>query len=224
MKRLIFGISFLTILNSCSNNAPSLDHWKTSNDYDSLGRIELEEDRSRWAEVHDIEDKLVVELVYASVDNPEGRPLYECERCFLTRETADAFRNFVDTLNQQGFIVKLLDCYRPRRVQWIIDQQADGSSEKINFFDAMHNRGMAVDITLLDRNGQPVDMGSAPYLEGPEAYHDNFDITPEAQKHRRLLMNLGRSLGFQAVRHRWWQYNYRYTTALSNDFVWYCDR
>lgn len=224
MKSIYFLIITLGLI-ACQRKTDQqeLNHWRTFTSYDSLGQIEMTTDTSKWIEIKPIPGQLKIDLMYATTANFTGQQLYQCPRCFLTNETANAFYKFVDALNQQGYQVLLLDCYRPRRVQQIL-YDAYPSSEFIKspMNAPMPNRGMSVTITLLDQQGQPLDMGSKVNQFDSTSYHENFNLSYEIIDRRKALRETGRSLGFQAVKYKWWEYNFRHTSALANDYIWPC--
>ena len=73
MRSLLLAILMASLALSCHDPIPELEHWQVTSKYDSLGRYTLESDTAAWLEVFDIEDKLVIDLAYASSDNPLGR-------------------------------------------------------------------------------------------------------------------------------------------------------
>lgn len=70
-----------------------------------------------------------------------------------------------------------------------------------------HTTGAAVDINLIDSNGEVIDVTS-PYerLESAPTYV--FGLTPEAHSNRMLLVNTMLDVGFSNCRDEWWHYSY----------------
>ncbi|MDX1685869.1 MAG: M15 family metallopeptidase [Saprospiraceae bacterium] len=226
MRTAWFYIFLLYVLTSCGNDGQpggSLDHWNIRNEYDSLGREALERDTGQWTEILEEEGSIVIDMPYASMDNFTGKQLYPCARCFLRTDAAEAFYKGVHALNEKGFVVKVLDCYRPRRVQNLLhealpDAYYFAGPMKTEF----HNNGLSVDLTLMDARGRRLDMGSDYNHFGPASFHEYQEVSDEAKQRRALIMSTLRPLGFQAMKSRWWQYNFRWTNAPSEDIIWYC--
>jgi D-alanyl-D-alanine dipeptidase len=88
---------------------------------------------------------------------------------------------------------------------------------------SIHNRGGAVDITLVDANGIELDMGTPFDFFGVEASHNNTNLSQKIKENRLLLKIIMNENGFNSLDSEWWHYNLK--TAL-NDKVsnvkWKC--
>ena len=89
---------------------------------------------------------------------------------------------------------------------------------------SIHNKGGAVDITLVDMEGNELDMGTDFDYFGKRAYHDNVDLPQKILDNRKLLKETMEAHGFWSIRTEWWHYN---LSAASNDrvanFKWECN-
>jgi D-alanyl-D-alanine dipeptidase len=89
---------------------------------------------------------------------------------------------------------------------------------------SIHNRGGAVDITLVDTNGKELDMGTAFDFFGIEASHNYQNLSQEIKSNREFLKTIMIQNGFNSLDSEWWHYNLK--SAL-NDKVsnakWKCD-
>lgn len=70
-----------------------------------------------------------------------------------------------------------------------------------------HCTGAAVDVWLLDDNGEPIDV-SAPYDRYAAAPTHSYGLTEEAFANRMLLFEAMVSVGFSNCRDEWWHYSY----------------
>ncbi|MGB5500207.1 MAG: M15 family metallopeptidase, partial [Maribacter sp.] len=88
---------------------------------------------------------------------------------------------------------------------------------------SIHNKGGAVDITLVTMDGEELDMGTDFDFFGKRAYHDNLDLPQDVLDNRKLLKETMEKHGFWSIRTEWWHYN---LSAASNDkvadFKWNC--
>ncbi|MBR0042150.1 MAG: D-alanyl-D-alanine dipeptidase, partial [Bacteroides sp.] len=78
----------------------------------------------------------------------------------------------------------------------------------------MHNYGMAVDITIVDEQGEWLPMGTGFDHFGIEAHITNEDelvkegkITNEERQNRVLLRNIMQEAGFIPLYNEWWHFN-----------------
>ena len=89
---------------------------------------------------------------------------------------------------------------------------------------SIHNRGGAVDITLVEANGIDLDMGTTFDFFGIEASHNYQNLSQEIKSNRALLKTIMIQNGFISLDSEWWHYNLK--SAL-NDKVsnvkWKCE-
>jgi D-alanyl-D-alanine dipeptidase len=158
----------------------------------------------------------LLDIRYATADNLTGRPLYPVARCLLRGEVAERLARAVAALRRQGFRVVLLDCYRPLSVQrelWkamprrgYVADPATGSH---------HNRAAAVDLSLADLDGTPVEMPTGYDSFGPRARAWATDgVTPRARRHRDALRAAMTAAGFQVNPMEWWHFDAPDAAAL----------
>jgi zinc D-Ala-D-Ala dipeptidase len=89
---------------------------------------------------------------------------------------------------------------------------------------SIHNRGGAVDISLVDRNGKELDMGTPFDFFGVEAAQDYEKLSDTIKENRELLRKAMTRSGFKIFESEWWHYNLKNAKKenLSN-FKWNCD-
>ena len=162
-----------------------------------------------------------VDLRYAGADNFVGRDLYSPLDCaWLHRQAADGLEKSIDWLASQRADVGLLvlDAMRPQRVQellWDALQDTDLQMYLANpARGSIHSFGMAVDITLIDRAGRELDMGT-PFddltpLSHPareNGYLAGGELTVPQVDNRRLLREAMRQGGFAGINTEWWHFD-----------------
>lgn len=183
----------------------------------------IDYDTSRWTELTG-DDGYVIDIKYATTDNFVNEAVYPCGRCFLTKETAVALAAVRDELKQEGYKLKLFDCYRPRPVQQKLwDKVPNPSYVARPSEGSMHNRGVAVDLTLTDRFGKELDMGTAYDYFGKEAHHDYTDLTKQVLGLRTHLKIVMESHGFASIRTEWWHYSLASGSSPLQDWQWSCN-
>lgn len=104
-----------------------------------------------------------VDIKYATEDNFTKRKLYASAKCFLRRPVAEALAKANQALANEGVRLVALDCYRPFSVQklmWAILPNSKFVARPVErhgkpFKGSRHNRGAAVDVTLLRLDGTP---------------------------------------------------------------------
>jgi zinc D-Ala-D-Ala dipeptidase len=150
----------------------------------------------------------VYDMKYATEDNFLKAKVYDCAECFLRLQTVKALVKANTKFMRKGYRIQLFDCYRPLDIQkrmWQIVSNPEYVADPAK--GSIHNRGGAVDISLVDTNGKALDMGTPFDFFGPEASH-NFDNLPdEVKKNRLFLKRIMQQNGFISFDSEWWHYN-----------------
>jgi D-alanyl-D-alanine dipeptidase len=157
------------------------------------------------------EDGFVLDMRYATTDNFVDHVIYECGRCFLRPNVARQLKKVNKQLQKKGYRLKLFDCYRPLAVQWELWEEVPDPRYVADPKEgSMHNRGMAVDLTIIDEEGDELDMGTNFDHFGWRAYHSSTPkLSKTIQFNRKLLKQQMEKAGFQPIRTEWWHYSYK---------------
>ncbi len=184
----------------------------------------LDYDPELWLEVQALDPSIALDIRYATEDNFVGEPLYPCARCFLRPEAAAAVVKAHQALQEAGYGgLKLFDCYRPTPIQarlWEItpDPRAVAPPSK----GSMHNRGLAIDLTVIDREGNELDMGTAYDAFSERSYHGFRGLSAEVRDNRKVLLGAMEDAGFRPLRTEWWHYTLKGASHPLADFIWSC--
>lgn len=163
-----------------------------------------------FVEVVKMDPSIVIDLPYATKNNFCKRKLYPIERCFLRREVAKALVGVQKDLKEHGVGLKIWDGYRPHSVQWEMWRH----SPIPNFvgdpkYGSKHNRGAAVDVTLVDLKTKVELEMPTQYDEFTHRAHANyFKLKQEVADRRSLLQQTMRKHGFHTIQSEWWHFNY----------------
>ena len=114
-----------------------------------------------------------IELRYATTNNVFGRRLYDRPCCLLRRAVAERLGQVQRRLAHEGYALKIWDAYRPRsvqRVMWRIHPRGGYVGDPHH--GSHHNRGAAVDLTLVRADGRPVAMPTGYDDFSPRAHLD----------------------------------------------------
>ncbi len=151
------------------------------------------------------------EIRYATPNNFIGETLYDCAKCLLQPEVARALNQANQYFCELGYKIKLYDCYRPLDVQKKMWAKVPRATYVANPYDkgSIHNKGAAVDITLVTLEGCYVEMGSDYDFFGRAAHIDNMNFPEAVLSNRKLLIEGMRKHGFITVRTEWWHYSFR---------------
>lgn len=167
----------------------------------------------------------VYDMRYATPDNFLKSKVYDCPVCYLRLKTVKALIEANQKFIKKGYRIKIFDCYRPLDIQkkmWAIVSNPEYVANPKK--GSIHNRGGAVDITLVDASGKDLNMGTAFDFFGIEASHDYENFSDEIKANRKLLKNTMIKCDFRILESEWWHYNLKNSKKdnLSN-FKWNCE-
>lgn len=162
-----------------------------------------------------IDGSLILDIRYATDNNFTGRQVYPSARCYLRQDIAARLVKVQKLLHRQGFGLKVYDCYRPFSVQeefWRImpDERyvlepvrQDGEMVK----SSRHNRGAAVDVTMVDRKGRELPMPTEFDNFTEKAHRNSVAASSTARKNSRILEKAMISQGFDPLPTEWWHFD-----------------
>lgn len=146
-------------------------------------------------------------LAYATPDNFTGKPIYRRPLCFLHADAAALLRRAIELAGRIGLRIRVYDGFRPSEAQWKLwEHTPDPDYIADPRRGSPHSRGVAVDLTLLDETGTPLEMGTPFDDLATASHHGSAAVAPEAQRNRLLLMGLMTDAGWDFYRHEWWHY------------------
>ena len=233
---VVFSYFVITLL-SCENNAPkscskcnedNLDLLDSLEEIEGKKRIHILKDsllkESNLIDIKEVNKSILVDLKYASTDNFMHIKLYNrLKSAFLQKDVAERLGKCQSFLTKQNPTLHLLiyDAVRPLSIQQKMWDALDTIpfEERTKFVSnpangSIHNYGAAVDLTISDANGNPLDMGAGyddirqiayPRLE--EQFLASGELTNEQIENRKLLRSVMESQGFKNIATEWWHFN-----------------
>lgn len=151
--------------------------------------------------------------------------------CYMRESVYRLLLNALDRL-PVGYGFKIFDAWRPYEVQkFLYDEQVDKlcKKEKLSTEEAkeqakrfvsypdrdllrpyVHATGGAIDLTIIDKNNQELDMGTKFDDFSSLSATDSFESSSNEQvkKNRRLLYSVMTEAGFTNYPSEWWHYDY----------------
>jgi D-alanyl-D-alanine dipeptidase len=180
-------------------------------------------DTTKWTDIAYMDSTILLDIRYATENNFVETQMYDCGRCFLRPDVAKAIGAVQKVLQREGLGLKMFDCFRPRPIQWKLwEKVPDPRYVSDPRKGSMHNRGAAVDLTIVDTDGQELDMGTGFDFFGQRAYHTFTDLPEEILANRAKLKALMEAHGFKSIRTEWWHYSYTKSQHALSDMLWNC--
>lgn len=230
MKLFLFSPLLSLCLYSCNengnaNHSPLENHAKEESEQSLVSpKRELPLSWKNLVNVQTLNAGIRVDLKYASSDNFMGMVLYDTlSSAYLQKEVAQRLakcQQYLSELQENRFLL-VYDCVRPLAVQQKMWDALDSIpvSERVKFVSnpkngSIHNYGCAVDLTICDEKGIPLDMGAGyddmrkiayPSLEAN--FLASGELTRDQLNNRQLLRKVMRKEGFYNIPTEWWHFN-----------------
>ena len=174
-------------------------------------------------DVQTMDSSIVVDLKYSTCDNFLGLDVYgDLNKCYLQPDVAQKLKVSQKALKFKFPFYNLIifDAVRPRSIQtkmW--DTIAVPYYERSKYVSnpkngSLHNFGAAVDVSIVDKNGIELDMGTKYDYFGELAYPREEErmikegkLTHIQLLNRELLRGVMEAGGFFGITTEWWHFN-----------------
>jgi zinc D-Ala-D-Ala dipeptidase len=216
-------ISLLWLVGCRANSKNQIQWLHSPHRIEYMGAMERQFIKNGLVNIQQLSDRFFVQLDYSDTSNFVHQDLYgRLEKCYLQKETADKLL-VADSLLKEEFPqyhFLIYDGARPCSVQQcmydIVRKMpvAQGLYLSHPLNHSVHNYGAAVDLTLCDSNGKPLDMGTEFDHFGDESHISNEwglkqtgKISAQAFENRKLLRRIMMKAKFTPITFEWWHFN-----------------
>ncbi|GAB2792908.1 hypothetical protein GCM10027275_42360 [Rhabdobacter roseus] len=192
----------------------------------TLPELERQMIQQGLVNIQDVDSTILVELKYSTTDNFVGKDVYgDLTRAYLQPDMARKLARASQYLREStpGYRLLVYDAARPNSVQYILwdaldDLKIPTRSKPQYVADpkvgSIHNFGCAVDLTVADERGQPLDMGTKYDYFGPLAYPRSEQemlrqgkLTAQQIANRQVLRRAMTRAGFAVNPTEWWHFD-----------------
>jgi D-alanyl-D-alanine dipeptidase len=159
-------------------------------------------------DMHAIAPSIRLDLRYATTNNFTHQKLYAEARCLFRPQVAARLAKVQNDLKAMGLGLKVYDCYRPLSVQkrmWELVPDANYVADPKQ--GSRHNRGSAVDLTLVDATGKELPMPSTFDEFSPKSHLDYQGGSLASRQNRSILQNAMEKRGFLPYGQEWWHFD-----------------
>ena len=151
-----------------------------------------------------------VRLRYASADNFTKKRIYTFSKCYLHKEAIAGLQKAVQLAAQEKepFTFCLWDCYRPQNEHKKLWKAFPNPSYvAMPKRGSRHSRGMAIDLTPCDFNGNPLPMPTDFDNFTQRAHMDFYNLPANILARRETLKKIMTAAGFTYTRTEWWHFD-----------------
>ena len=201
--------AFLLLAAACASSSP---YGLTVLDRAAYERTASADAEKRLVDLQSLGIPLGVrfDIRYATPNNFMKQTLYPVAKAYLRAPAAAALADVQRDLATRGLGIKVFDGYRPYRVtvaMWEPIKNPDYVADPAK--GSRHNRGAAVDLTLVDlKSGNELAMPT-PYDDfTSRAAHAFDDLPDDVRANRALLREVMEKHGFEPLPSEWWHYDF----------------
>lgn len=158
-----------------------------------------------------VNPSILLDIRYATSNNFLGFPVYSKPVCYLHKEVAEVLSLVQRELFSMQLGLKVFDGYRPLSVQQVMwdtiqDERYVSNPAKNK---GRHTRGTAVDLTLVDSQGNELEMPTG-FDDFTEMAHSDYpNVSEAASYNRKLLRDVMTTYGFQGISTEWWHFDFQ---------------
>lgn len=167
-------------------------------------------------DIADVAPAVRVDMRYATTRNFTGVAFYPVARCMLRRDAAERLARAQAALARRGLGLLVWDCYRPFSAQqklWKLVNDPRYVARPVAAADgtpvegSKHNRGAAVDLTLVGADGSAVEMPTDHDDFSSRAHRDSRAGSGAARANAAILEAALVAEGFVPLPTEWWHFD-----------------
>ncbi len=165
--------------------------------------------KKRLVLLNDYVNMLVTDFRYATYNNFTHHILYNNPDAFVRLPVAIALQKVQEELAEKGLGLKVFDAYRPYSItkeMWKVvpDERYAANPAK----GSGHNRGAAVDVTLVKISTvEELAMPTGFDDFSEKAHHTYMNLPERVLQNRALLKTIMEKYGFISLSTEWWHYS-----------------
>ena len=162
-----------------------------------------------------------LDLRYATEDNFTGQRIYDFSDAYLRWGTVKKLMAVSRELEAQGLYLKIWDAYRPVSAQYRLWEVCPDPTFVANPETgySSHSRGNTVDLTLVNSQGQELEMPTEFDDFTALADRDYTDCPETAAANARALEELMERHGFSGYFGEWWHFSDTQTYPVELEFT-----
>lgn len=153
---------------------------------------------------------IVLDIRYATTNNFTGEKIYTLAKAYARKPVAESLKKVQADLKSQGLGVKIFDAYRPYKATVkFYEVYRDTTYVASPYKGSRHNRGCALDLTLIDlKSGEELKMPTGYDSFTKAAWPSTPVNDPLVKKNRQLLIQAMQKHGFRVNSSEWWHFDF----------------
>jgi len=210
MHRFIIVLIFvLTGISASAQHYKYIDSTKISGPAWYKKQVKTNPDK-QLVEIRRYIPQIALDIRYATTNNFMHRRMYQQAKAYARLPVVKALQLVETDLQTRGLGLKIYDAYRPYSVTVKFYEMTPDTNFVANpRRGSKHNRGCAVDLSLIDlKTGKELDMPT-PFDSFSKKAAANYPTLSKKQlENRELLKTIMQANGFTVLKTEWWHYDF----------------
>jgi D-alanyl-D-alanine dipeptidase len=203
---------FLTLcLNACAQNNAQNPHGLAIINTGAAYKASVKANpNNELVEIKKIIPSVVLDIRYATKNNFMKQVMYKQARAFARKPVVQQLKIIQAELATKGYGLKIFDAYRPYAITLAFYEKASDKNFVANpAKGSKHNRGCAIDLTIIDlKTGKDVPMPTPYDSFAPEAAPHFNELPAVIIKNRDFLITTMQAHGFKVIYNEWWHFDF----------------
>lgn len=152
---------------------------------------------------------LKISMKLSTSDTSIGQPFYNRNLCMLQYDILPMLKKAIDIFAADGYRIVIYDAYRPTSVQqrwfdvvrvhkWVADPSIG--------MGGIHDRGTAIDMSLIDMDGNELEMPTPMHTFTDDSARDSQNMTETARANMDYMKDVMVRCGFTYINSEWWHF------------------
>ncbi len=210
MPRYIIGLFFvLAGINASAQHYKYIDSTKISGLARYKKQVKANPDK-QLVEIKRYIPRIALDIRYATTNNFMHRRMYQQAKAYARLPVVKALQQVEADLQTRGLGLKIYDAYRPYSVTVKFYEMTTDTNFVANpRRGSKHNRGCAVDLSLIDlKTGKELDMPTPFDSFSKKAAASYPTLSKKQLDNRELLKTIMQAHGFTVLKTEWWHYDF----------------
>ena len=150
-----------------------------------------------------------ISMKLSTSDTTIGEPFYYRNLCMLQYDTLMKLMKAIELFRKDGYTIVIYDAYRPTSVQqrwfdavgvhkWVANPAVG--------FGGVHDRGTAIDMSLIDKDGNELEMPTPMHTFTDDSARTSENMTDTARTNMNYMLYIMQQCGFTYINSEWWHF------------------
>jgi len=172
-------------------------------------RVFASTNEADWQYIDLSDYDVIVSMQLSTEETTIKEPFYNRNLCLVQYDLLPKMLDAIELLRRDGYTMVIYDAYRPTSVQqrWFdVVRQHKWVADPSRGMGGVHDRGTALDISIVDKSGKLIEMPTPMHTFTEAASRLSKTMTDTARINMNYLKEVMVSCGFDIINSEWWHF------------------